>query len=98
MPLARTAKNLMADNFHFDISGTVVLVAGSPLEEEFIWTMRNVGIDNLLLGSDYPQLSLQQAADALERLNLTEEEKRKIRWENANRLFSLERNESPVSK
>lgn len=40
----------------------------------------------LLLGL----LSLQQAVEALEKLNLTEEEKRKIRWENANRLLSLE--------
>jgi uncharacterized protein len=94
LPLARTAKDLMEDNFHFDISGTVVLVAGSPLEEEFVWTLRNVGIDNLLLGSDFPQLSLKQGVDALERLNLTEEETRKIRWENANRLFSLERTNS----
>jgi hypothetical protein len=91
LPLARTAKDLLEDNFHFDISATVVLVADSPLEEEFVWTLRNVGIDNLLLGSDFPQLSLKQAVDALERLNLTEEEKRKIRWENANRLFSLGR-------
>jgi predicted TIM-barrel fold metal-dependent hydrolase len=42
-------------------------------------------------------MSLKQAVDALDRLNLTEEEKRKIRWENANRLFSLERN-NPVTK
>jgi predicted TIM-barrel fold metal-dependent hydrolase len=97
LPLARTAKDLLADNFHFDISGTVTLVAGSPLEEEFVWTLRNVGIDNLLLGSDFPQLSLKQAVDALARLNLTEEENRKIRWENAKRLFSLERT-SPVTK
>ncbi len=90
LPLGRTAKNLMADNFHFDISGTVVLAADSPLEDEFVWTMRNVGIENLLLGSDFPQMSLKQAVDALERLNLTDEEKRKIRWENANRLFGLD--------
>lgn len=87
LPLARTAKDLMEDNMHFDISATVVLVADSPLEEEFVWTMRNVGIDNLLLGSDFPQLSLQKSVDALNRLGLTEEEKRKIRWDNAQRLL-----------
>lgn len=91
LPLARTAEDLMDDNIHFDISATVVLAADSPLEEEFVWTLRNVGIDNLLLGSDFPQLSLKQSVDALDRLNLTEEEKQKIRWKNANRLFSLER-------
>jgi len=90
LPLARTARDLLEDNFYFDISATVVLVADSPLEQEFVWTLRNVGIDHLLLGSDFPQLSLKQAVDALERLDLTEKEKRKIRWENASRLFSLE--------
>ena len=35
--------------------------AGSPIQDEFVWTMRNVGIDHLLLGSDFQQLSL--AAD-----------------------------------
>jgi uncharacterized protein len=91
LPLARTAKDLMEDNFHFDISGTVVLAAGSPIQDEFVWTMRNVGIENLLLGSDFPQMSLKQAVDALNRLPLTDEEKRKIRWQNANRLFGLDR-------
>lgn len=95
LPLARTAKNLMEDNFHFDISGTVVLAAGSPLQDEFVWTMRNVGIDHLLLGSDFPQMSLKQAVDALERLPLTDEEKRKIRWDNASRIFALERAGTP---
>lgn len=92
--LARTAENLLEDNIHFDISGTVALAAGSPLQDEFVWTLRNVGIDNLLLGSDYPQMSLQQGVDALERLNLTDAEKQKIRWGNASRLFSLERTKS----
>ncbi len=90
LPLARTAEDLMEDNIHFDISATAVLVADSPIEDEFVWTMRNVGIDNLLLGSDFPQLSLKQAVDALERLNLTEEERQKIRWGNASRLLKLE--------
>jgi uncharacterized protein len=87
LPLARTAEGLMEDNIHFDISATVVLVADSPLEEEFVWTMRNVGIENLLLGSDFPQLSLKKSVDALNRLGLTDEEKRKIRWGNAERLL-----------
>lgn len=50
--------------------------------------MRNVGIENMLLGSDFPQLSLAKILEALDKLGLTEEEKRKIRWENAERIFS----------
>lgn len=87
LPLVRTAKGLVGNNIYFDISATVTLMADSPLEEEFIWSMRNVGIDNIILGSDYPQFSLKQGADALERLDLTPEEKEKIRFGNAKKLL-----------
>jgi len=89
LPLARTADGLLADNIHFDVSAIVTLIPGSPLEQEFVWTMRNVGIDRLLLGSDFPQFTLQQNLDALERLPLTDEEKTKIRVGNARMLFDL---------
>jgi predicted TIM-barrel fold metal-dependent hydrolase len=86
---ARTAKGLFADNIYFDISAIVVIVADSPVEDEFVWTMRNVGIDHVLLGSDYPQYSLEQNVSALDRLSLDESEKAKIRLENAQKLFRL---------
>jgi uncharacterized protein len=88
LALARTADDFFMDNIYFDISGTVVLVADSPIEDEFVWTLRNVGIDHVLLGSDYPQLSLAQTVDALERLDLDEGEKSRIREGNARKLFS----------
>jgi predicted TIM-barrel fold metal-dependent hydrolase len=87
LALARTADDFFMDNIYFDISGTVVLVADSPIEDEFIWTLRNVGIDHVLLGSDYPQLSLARTVDALERLGLDEGEKSRIRDGNARKLF-----------
>ena len=86
---ARTAQGLFGDNIYFDISAIVVIVADSPIEDEFVWTMRNVGIDRVLFGSDYPQYSLEQNASALERLNLSESENAKIRFENAQVLFDL---------
>jgi len=89
LPLARTAQNLFGENIYFDISGTVVIAAGSPIQDEFVWTMRNVGIDHLLLGSDFQQLSLPQALAAFDRLGLTEQEKAKIRYDNARALFGL---------
>ena len=89
LALARTAENFFADNIYFDISGTSVLAAGSPIQQEFVWTMRNVGVDHLLLGSDFPQLSLSQTLAAFNRLGLTETEKAQIRYENARKLFGL---------
>ena len=87
LAVARTAKDFVMDNIYFDISGIVVLAADSPIEDEFVWTLRNVGIDQVLLGSDYPQYSLSQTLDALERLSLAESEKAKIRYTNARRLL-----------
>jgi len=90
LALARTAEGVFAENIHFDISAITVLMADAPIEDEFVWTLRNVGIDRILLGSDHPQLSLADTVDALERLGLTPEETAKIRWGNAQRLFGLE--------
>ena len=88
LALARTANGFAMDNLYFDISGPVLLAADSPLEDEFVWTLRNVGIDHVLMGSDYPQISLERMDDALERLDdLGAEEKAKIRQGNALRLF-----------
>ncbi|GGK03379.1 amidohydrolase family protein [Luteimonas terricola] len=89
LALARTADGFAMDNLYFDISGPVLLAPGSPIEDEFVWTLRNVGIDHVLLGSDYPQMGLGAAVDALERLDLTEAEKEQIRRGNAARLFGL---------
>ena len=86
--LARTAKDFYKDNIYFDISATVTMMAGSPIEPEFIWTIRNVGVDHVLLGSDYPQFTLRQTVDALERLDLNRSEKDKILYENAQKLLT----------
>ena len=91
LALARTADGFGFENLYFDISATVLLAGDTPLEEEFVWTLRNVGIDRVLLGSDHPQISLARTLEAFEKLDLTAEEKRKIRVDNARRLFGLER-------
>jgi uncharacterized protein len=89
LKLARTAQGVFAENIFFDISAIVTLVADSPVEAEFIWTMRNVGVDRILLGSDYPQFSLAQTLTAFNRLHLNSDEKSAIRFRNAQSLFRL---------
>jgi predicted TIM-barrel fold metal-dependent hydrolase len=95
---ARTAEALFGNNIYFDVSATVALVADSPVEAEFVWTMRNIGMDHILLGSDYPQYSLEQNERALDRLDLTAAEKAQVRYENASKLFGIKRTgaESPI--
>lgn len=88
LALARTAEGLFGENIFFDISG-VTLFADSPVEAEYVWTIRNVGVDQVLIASDYPQLSLAKTLEALDRLDLTAEERAKIRSGNAKRLLGL---------
>jgi predicted TIM-barrel fold metal-dependent hydrolase len=88
LKLARTAEDLVADNIWFDISATVVLLANSPLAEEFAWTIRNVGVHRVMLGSDYPQFSLKQNLSALQALPLTDAEKARIAGGSAAELFA----------
>lgn len=88
---ARTAKGLYADNIYFDIAGTVVLLDDSPIRDEFVWTIRGVGVDHVLLGSDYPQFTLARTLAAFEKLGLAPDEKDAIRYGNARRLFGLRR-------
>lgn len=83
----RTAEGLFGENIYFDISAIVEVVADSPIKDEFVWTIRNVGVEHVLLGSDYPQYSLEQNLVALDKLPLTEDEKAKIRYQNAGVLF-----------
>lgn len=90
LPMARTAEGLFGENIYFDISAIVTLVPNSPITDEFIWTLRNVGIDRILIGSDFPQFSLATTLKALDQLELTEDEKRRIRHENARKLFRIE--------
>ena len=85
--LARTADGFAMDNVNFDISGTVLLAADSPIEAEFVWTLRNVGIDHVMLGSDYPQISLAKMVEALEKLDLTPAEKTAVLSGNARRIL-----------
>lgn len=87
LALARTADGFFADNIYFDISGTVVLVADSPVESEFVWTLRNVGTDRVLVGSDYPQFTLAAHVTAVKQLGLTAEEMSNILSGNARKLF-----------
>lgn len=87
LALARTADKFFFDNIYFDISATLILAADSPIRDEFVWTLRNVGIDHVLLGSDYPQIPLGKALAALHRLGLSDAEQAKIRVDNARKLF-----------
>lgn len=79
-----------ADNIWFDISGTVNVFADSPFKEEFQWAIQNIGTDRILFGSDFPQFSVDDTIRAVDKLDLTKEERRMIMYSNAKQLLNLD--------
>jgi len=87
---ARTAENLFGENIYVDISATAALVADSTIADEFVWTIRNVGVEHVRLGSDFPPFMPAQNVAAPEKRKLTDSEKAAIRHENAEKLLGLQ--------
>jgi hypothetical protein len=75
------------DNIWFDLSAIAHVYADSPYESQLRWTIRRIGVERFLFGSDFPYRSPDNAIDDLERLGLTRKEQRKVFYENAASLF-----------
>lgn len=71
----------------FDTSALATTFADSPLEAELVWTMRQIGMDRILFGSDWPVDTPAAAVDAVKRLGLDPKEEALIFHDNAAALF-----------
>jgi uncharacterized protein len=76
-------------NIWVDLSATTSLLAGSPFAEQYLWSLRRVGADRLLFGSDYPFDPPVRAVDAVRRLGFTRPELDRVLYRNARELFGL---------
>jgi len=74
-------------NVWFDLSGVAPLYADSPFAGQFLWVCRQVGVDRLLFGSDWPLTSLEDAAKSVQRLGFTPAEQAQVFRDNAEALF-----------
>lgn len=76
-------------NVWFDLSAIAPTYADSPLEPELVWTIRRIGTDRFLFGSDWPVYTPAESADAVRRLGFTLAEQRQIFHDNAAGLLGL---------
>jgi uncharacterized protein len=77
-------------NVWFDISAIATSFADSPLEAEFVWTLRQVGIQRVLFGSDWPVETPATAVDAVRRLGFNEQEEALVFYSNAAALLNVD--------
>ena len=85
-----TLKKLgMGGNVWLDISAIGTAYAGSPVQPEFVWTLRQHGMDHVLMGSDWPVDTPATAIAAVRALGLTTDEERLVLHDNAAKLLGL---------
>jgi len=80
----------MTDNVWFDISAITPIYVDSPVQPEFVWTMRKVGMDRILFGSDWPIYDPGEVSAAVGRLGLTTAEQQQVFHDNAANLLGLD--------
>jgi predicted TIM-barrel fold metal-dependent hydrolase len=68
--------------------------AESPLATGLVWTLRQVGIDHILFGSNWSVYKPAEAVAAVRRLGLTQTEQRQVMCENAQKLLGLNEHRS----
>jgi predicted TIM-barrel fold metal-dependent hydrolase len=74
-------------NVWFDLSGVASLYADSPFSAQLLWVCRQVGVDRVLFGSDWPLTSLEDAATSVRHLGFSQAEQAQVFRENAEALF-----------
>jgi predicted TIM-barrel fold metal-dependent hydrolase len=89
LTLSALRKLGMGGNVWLDISAIGTAYAGSPVQPEFVWTLRQHGMDHVLMGSDWPVDTPATAIAAVRALGLTADEERLVLHDNAAKLLGL---------
>ena len=86
---AQLRKLGIGQNVYFDVSAIAVLYANSPIQPELVWTIRTIGVEHFLFGSDWPVDTPATAERAVRDLGFTADEQKRIFHDNAARLIGL---------
>ena len=73
------------DNVYFDTSSSLFFIT----PEKAVELIRHFGSDRFFFGTDYPMWNAQPEIDCMLEMALTEDEYRRIFWDNAANLFGL---------
>lgn len=77
------------DNLYVDISSILFDVANGPMAPIFRWTLEQIGLDRVLMGSDFPDYSLVEMVKLVRDLGFDENGLKLVMGENAQRLFGF---------
>ncbi|KAA2245012.1 amidohydrolase [Chitinophaga agrisoli] len=77
-------------NIWFDVSAIAPILGNSPFRDQLVWTIRTIGIDQFMFGSDFPLFDPTEAIKSVHAMGLTKEEEQKLFYTNATRLLGLQ--------
>jgi len=86
---AQLRKLGVGENVYFDLSAIAVVFANSPVQPELVWTIRKVGVDHFLFGSDWPVDTPAVTEKAVRDMGFTADEQKLIFHDNAAKLIGL---------
>jgi uncharacterized protein len=75
------------NNVWFDLSAIATTYAGSPMQAELVWTIRKIGTDRMIFGSDWPLYSPAEALAATRKLGMSVSEQRQVFHDNISSLM-----------
>jgi 2,3-dihydroxybenzoate decarboxylase len=80
--IARRPSEYLRQNFY-------VTTSGNFLDSALVSALMELGSDRILFGSDYPWESIAKAVEFVEQAPISDEDRRKLYYDNAARLFAL---------
>ncbi|RFM29662.1 amidohydrolase family protein [Deminuibacter soli] len=75
------------NNIWCDISAIAPVLGHSPFHDQLVWTIRTIGVDQFLFGSDYPVFNPADAIKSVHGMGFTRAEEQLLFYGNASRLL-----------
>ena len=89
LPLSHLRRLGRLNNLYVDLSIILFELDKSPMWPFLHWTLKSIGLDRVLLGSDFPDYSLADTLRLARSLELDRQEMNQVLGKNAARLFGL---------
>ena len=76
-------------NIWFDLSAIAPILGDSPFRDQLVWTIRKIGIEQFLFGSDFPLFDPQSTIKSIYKMKFTKKEESRIFYTNACNLLQI---------
>jgi predicted TIM-barrel fold metal-dependent hydrolase len=89
LSLSRSRKMGKLDNLYVDLSIILFDLADSPFWPFLVWTLEQIGLDRVMMGSDFPDYALQETMRLTERLGFNQPGRNLVMGGSAARLVGV---------